>query len=201
VGEELVAARVREIQRSHNWLNRPMVRCSDKASAIFANAAGSETPCKSSPCRSTVALLGEGNPCLAGLAGNIFVPIEHDLRRKRRMPAYFYSDVSPLRVQNMKRVVVDIGHRLLSLDVVVGADIPHRCLGSTDQDEEQSPSDGGLGPIVLGNVVLALSRRTVDEGNVARLGVTVASIPQCSIRQTRSGVQRTSGKHRRIRRK
>jgi hypothetical protein len=68
------------------------------------------------------------------------------------MTAYFDGDGSPFRVQNMKGVVVDIGHRLLFLDVVIGADIPHGRLGPADQDEKQSLGDGGPGEIVLGNV-------------------------------------------------
>ena len=54
------------------------------------------------------------------------------------MAAYFDSDVSPLGVQNVKGIVVDIGHRLLFLNVVIGADIPYRRLGPADQDEKQS---------------------------------------------------------------
>src|SRR6516164_201626 len=38
------------IQRSQIWLNRPIARCSDKVSAIFAKAAGSEICVKQFPC-------------------------------------------------------------------------------------------------------------------------------------------------------
>ena len=82
-----------------------------------------------------VALLGESNSCLTGLAGDILVAVQHDLRGERRMAAYFNGDVSPLGVQNVKGIVVDIRHRLLFLDVVIGADIPHRRLGPADQDK------------------------------------------------------------------
>jgi putative SOS response-associated peptidase YedK len=40
----------------------------------------------------------------------------------------------------VKRVVVHIGHRLLSFDVVLRADIPHRRLRPTDQDQKQALS-------------------------------------------------------------
>jgi len=77
---------------------------------------------------------------------------------------------------------------------VIGADIPHRRLCPANQDEKQSLGDGGLGTIVLGNVVLALSHRTVDDRNVVRLGVATnapakaagqphhMSIVQCRVR-------------------
>ena len=72
-----------------------------------------------------VSLLAESDSCLACLAGDIFVAVQYYLRGERRMAAYFDGDVSPLGVQNVKGIVVDIGHRLLFLDVVIGADIPH----------------------------------------------------------------------------
>jgi hypothetical protein len=52
------------------------------------------------------------------------------------MAAYFDGDVSPLGIENVEGIVVDIGHRLLSLDVVIGADIPHRRLRPADQDKK-----------------------------------------------------------------
>jgi hypothetical protein len=50
-------------------------------------------------------------------------------------------------IEDMKRVVVNIGHRLLAFDVVFGADIPHRRLRPTDQDQKQALGDGRLGQI------------------------------------------------------
>ena len=38
-----------------------------------------------------------------------------------------------------------IGHRLLSFDWVLGADIPHRCLCPADEDQKQALGDLGLG--------------------------------------------------------
>ena len=105
-----------------------------------------------------VSLLGESDSCLAGLAGDVVVAIQHDLRRERRMAAYFDGDVSPLGIENVEGIVVDIGHRLLSLDVVIGADIPHRCLRPANQDDKHALGDGGPGEIVLCDVVLAIPR-------------------------------------------
>src|SRR5262245_38441901 len=81
------------------------------------------------------------------------------------------GDVSPLGVQNVKGVVIDIGHRLLFLDVVIGTDIPHRRLRPPDQDQEQSLRNGGPPEIVLSNLMFTLARCTADNRNVVRLGV------------------------------
>jgi nucleotidyltransferase/DNA polymerase involved in DNA repair len=54
------------------------------------------------------------------------------------------------RRQDVKRVVVDIGHRLLSLDVVFRADIPHRRLRPTARPEAPT-KDRLIGKIMGGN--------------------------------------------------
>ena len=41
------------------------------------------------------------------------------------MPADLDGQMTPVGVEDVKRVVVDIGHRLFSFDVVLRADIPH----------------------------------------------------------------------------
>src|SRR5215475_10520215 len=91
-----------------------------------------------------IALLGEGNSCLTGPAGDILVAVKHDLRGERRMAAYFDGDVSPLGVQNVKGIVVAIGHRLLFLDVVIGADIPYLRLGTAGQPHHMSVVQRGV---------------------------------------------------------
>ena len=72
------------------------------------------------------------------------------------MPADLDGQMAPVRVEDVKRVVVHIGHRLLSFDVVLRADIPHRRLRPTDQDQKQALGDRRLGQIFFRKVVLAL---------------------------------------------
>src|SRR6202047_4953003 len=79
----------------------------------------------------TVSLLGEGDSRLACLAGNVLMAVQDHLGRKGRMTADLDGEMTPLWIEDMKRVVVDIGHRLLAFDVVFGADIPHRRLRPT----------------------------------------------------------------------
>src|SRR6266404_2537970 len=120
----------------------------------------------------TVPLLGEGDSRLACLAGNVLMAVQDHLGRKGRMTADLDGEMAPLWIEDMKRVVVDIGHRFLAFDVVFGADIPHRRLRPTDQDQKQALVDRRLGEIFFGKVVLALSCRTVDHGNVVRFRIT-----------------------------
>src|SRR4051812_49252279 len=88
------------------------------------------------------------------------------------MAADLDGQMAPVRVEDVKRVVVHIRHRLLSFDVVFRADIPHRRLRPTDQNQKQALGDRRLGEIFFGKVMLALPCRTVDHGNAACLGIT-----------------------------
>lgn len=63
-----------------------------------------------------------------------FVAVQHNLSGKRRVPADFDGDVAPVGIENMKRVMIDVGHRLFSIDVVVGADVPNWRLSATDEN-------------------------------------------------------------------
>lgn len=62
--------------------------------------------------------------------------IQDHLGGERRMPADLDGDVAPVGIENMERVMIDIGHRLLPLDVVVGPDVSYWCLGAAHEDEK-----------------------------------------------------------------
>src|SRR5262249_52034559 len=55
----------------------------------------------------TVALLNPGDGLFLSLTLYPFMPIERNLQAKGRMAAHFNGEVSPLRVDNMKMVMVD----------------------------------------------------------------------------------------------
>jgi len=55
------------------------------------------------------------------------------MRRTICLTGDFDCDVTPLGIQDMKRIVIYVGHECLSLDVIVGSDIPHRRLTAADQ--------------------------------------------------------------------
>ena len=88
------------------------------------------------------------------------------------MPADLDGDVAPLGIEDMKRVVVDIGHWLLALDVMVGADVPHRRLGAAHQNQKQALRDFRLCQIFLCQFMLALPGRTIDYRNARSLWQT-----------------------------
>ena len=56
-----------------------------------------------------VAFLGEPDARFASLAGDVFMAIQDHLGGERWMPADLDGDMPPVTVENMKRVVVDIG--------------------------------------------------------------------------------------------
>ena len=58
-----------------------------------------------------------------------------------RMTADLDRDVAPLGIEDLKRIVIYVGHGLLSLDVMVGSDVPHRRLRAADQDQKQTLRD------------------------------------------------------------
>ena len=105
-----------------------------------------------------VSFLGKADAGLARLTRDIFVAIQDDLGGKRRMTADLDGQMSPIRIDNVKRVVVDIRHGFLSLDVVLGADIPHRCLRPSDQNQKQALRDLDRKSTRLNSSHLKLSR-------------------------------------------
>src|ERR1700719_562157 len=82
----------------------------------------------------TVSFLGKAEGRLARLAGDVLMTVQDHLGREGRMPADLDGEMTPVRIEDVKRVVVDIRGGLLSFDVVFGADIPHRRWRSTDED-------------------------------------------------------------------
>ena len=68
--------------------------------------------------------------------------VQDHLGRKRRMPADLDGHMTPVTVENMKRVVVHVW--LLLLEVVIGPDVPHRRLRATDQNQKQTFRDRRL---------------------------------------------------------
>src|ERR1700692_2542901 len=100
----------------------------------------------------TVAFLGKSDADFTRLAGDVFMAIQDRLGGEWWMPADLDGDMPPVPVENMKRVMIDV--RLLLLEVIIRPNVPHRCLGSTDQDQKQTFGDPSLGQVVIGDVML-----------------------------------------------
>src|SRR5439155_23348308 len=109
-----------------------------------------------------------------------FMPIQAQYRRKRRMPGDFQGDVPPLRVPDVKRVVVDVGHRLLPLQVALAADLPNRGLGLGDQNQEQPRLPGMAGQIRFGDLMFPLASFAVDHRNVSGFGESLRTMAEAA---------------------
>ena len=81
----------------------------------------------------------------------------------------FDGDVSPIRIQDVKRIVVYIRHRLFRLDMIVPAHIPYAGLRAAHQDEKQPALDLGGLQVLFGNVVLSFSGSAIYHGNLVSL--------------------------------
>jgi hypothetical protein len=67
--------------------------------------------------------------------------VKDHLSREGRMAADLNGEMAPLRIEDMKRIVVDIGHRPFWFDVMIAGDVPHRRLGSAHQNQKQALAD------------------------------------------------------------
>jgi len=72
-----------------------------------------------------IPFLAAADACLARRASHLFLPVQHYLSRKGRMPADPDHDVLPVRIQDMKAVVVDVRQGLLRFDGMVLSHIPY----------------------------------------------------------------------------
>src|SRR5438093_1981117 len=119
--------------------------------------------------RQAVSLFRELNSSLPCLACHIFVAVEDHLGWKRRMAADLYRDVAPIGIQDMKRVMIHVWHRLLPFQPMLGTDVPHWSLCARDQDQEHPLLNVGLFQMLFGDVMLKLPRTAVDQRNSRRL--------------------------------
>lgn len=87
------------------------------------------------------------------------------------MAADLNRDVSPIRIQDVKRIVVYIRHRLFRLDMIVPAHIPYACLRAAHQDQKQPALDLSSFQMLFGNVVLSFSGCAIHHGNLVSLGI------------------------------
>jgi hypothetical protein len=83
-----------------------------------------------------------------------------------RVPADLDGQIAPIGVEDVKRIVVHVGHRLLSFDVVLRTDIPHGRLRPSRGADGVGVSgpDEGLGVVVVIDEVAIDRGLQVDEG-------------------------------------
>ena len=75
-------------------------------------------------------------PSLPGLAGDPFMPVQDHLGWEGWMAADFDREMPPVSIEDVERVVIDVGHRPFPLEMVLGADVPDRRLCFADEDQE-----------------------------------------------------------------
>ena len=117
-----------------------------------------------------VALLGEPDARRPRRGRDVFVPVEDDLRRERRVPRHLDRHVAPGRVHDVKRVVVHIRGLLRQAgDGAAGraGDLPHARRGLRGQHQEHSRAHLVGGQVLLGDQVLALPGLAVDDRDAA----------------------------------
>jgi hypothetical protein len=125
----------------------------------------------------TVTLFGERNPAFLGLTSHVFMTVEDHLSIKGRMRAELDSQMPPLWVHDMKRILIDI--RGLGLDVgdpllgAVDLENGHGCQSSNDA--EDASETGIFGDMLFGQFMLPFSTLTVNQRNALLCGISVNS--------------------------
>jgi hypothetical protein len=123
----------------------------------------------------TVTLFGERNPAFLGLTSHVFMTVEDHLGIKGRMRAELDSQMPPLWVHDMKRILIDI--RGLGLDVgdpllgAVDLENGHGCQSSNDA--EDASETGIFGDMPFGQFMLPFPTLTVNQRNALLCGISV----------------------------
>ncbi len=95
--------------------------------------------------------------------------VQHYLGGEGRMSTDLDGDMAPFGIEDMKGVVVHVGHGLFAFEMMGAGDVPYRGLGATSQDEKQPLGDLGLGQIFLCDVVFTFPYGAIDDRNIVRL--------------------------------
>ena len=125
----------------------------------------------------TVALLGKSDPFAGRLTCHILMAIEHDLCAEGRMRAQLDRDMSPLWVDDVERILVDVRVRFDRLDVRLSitatAYFSNGRRGSSHQYAEYSFEVRVGWEQVFGKLMFALAALAVNQGNTLFLRVLV----------------------------
>src|SRR6266576_5042577 len=112
-------------------------------------------------------------PCrLPSLTGHVFMTVENDLCSKRGMASHLDGDVSPLRIHDVERIVIDegsLGFQVLNHPGVGPLYVPHRGYRSAHQNQEQSANAGVLFEMFFGDQMFAFFTAAVDHRNTVGL--------------------------------
>ncbi len=120
-----------------------------------------------------VALFAEADPRGLRGAGDMLVPVEHDLRAEGWVPRHLDGEMPEMRVPDVERVVVDGGPLLCDLvdhPLRRAAHLVHRSWRAGHQDEEDPGPRPVRGEVLLCELVLAHAARALDDRHAIGLG-------------------------------
>ena len=124
----------------------------------------------------TVALLDHADLLGAGLPLDPFVPIDNDLGAPGGIATQAHRHVSPLRVDDLKVIVLDIGPllgptQLGDLALAVAPHLPQRGRGASDQHGEDPTKGWVLGPMLARDLIFEVVRATFNPENAVLLAM------------------------------
>jgi hypothetical protein len=93
------------------------------------------------------------------------VAVEDDLRAERRMPRHLDGHMPPYRVDDVKRIVIDVFAPPFDVDDAISRrpfHRPHRCRGLGHQHQKHPGVDRVSGQVFRGDAVLALAGLAED---------------------------------------
>ena len=132
----------------------------------------------------TVTLLHQGDGLLAGSTFDPFVTVEQNLNTKRGMPTHLDRHMPPFFVDKVKMIMVYIGPGPLPLQmrnpILTRSDFPYQRRGLGYQDQEKSLKLRIAGPMLLGQLVFAHPRLTMEERNTLLFGIRMDPATEAS---------------------
>jgi len=123
----------------------------------------------------TIVFLRKGNLVLPCLTSHIFMPVKDNLGSKRGMGTEFDRQVSPLRVQDMEGIMIDVRDFALDVrDSLLGpVHVENRC-GCKSSDDVEDPAEGKvLGQMRFGQFMLLFPLSALDQGNPLFLSISM----------------------------
>jgi hypothetical protein len=108
------------------------------------------------------------------LTDHVFVAVQNDLRSERRMATHLDRQMPPVRIEDMKRIMIDVrpglfGHELAEFTCAGHLRFPNKGRGLRNQDQEQSGFGLMSGDMLFRHFVLLFAGRAVDNRDLVLL--------------------------------
>src|SRR3990170_2582130 len=138
----------------------------------------------------TVVFLGKKDLAPPCLTSHILMSIEDNLSGKGGMGTELDRQVPPLRIQNMKGIMVDVSDFPLNVgDALLRAGhMKNRCRGNGSEDIEDPSESGVLGKMLFGQFMLLFPLPAVDQGNTLLLSISMNPAAKATCEPHQMGV-------------